>query len=193
MNNKIAIWIFFGIIVILQFYVPANMIFEQESIIKYGEEFKFITQPLDPNDPFRGKFIALDFSANNFRIADTNLTFEYDEIIYVKIDRDENGFAKITDVLKSEPTNDEIFIKAKVSSFNSDRMLYIVYPFNRFYMEESKAYPAELTINRTNRDSLESAYAIVSVKNGSAVLKDIMIGDNSIKDIIKQSQEKQKD
>ena len=49
-------------------------------------------------------------------------------------------------------------------------------PFNRFYMEETKAKPAEDSYRKAHRDSLPSnIYASVYIKNGEAVLKDVII------------------
>ena len=58
--------------------------------------------------------------------------------------------------------------------------LLIEFPFDRFYMEESKAYDAELTYNRTLPDTSQVAYALVNIKNGESVLKDVMINGISI-------------
>ena len=45
-------------------------------------------------------------------------------------------------------------------------------PFNTFYMEETKAYDAEMAYVEANRDSLSNnIYALVYIKDDHAVLK----------------------
>ena len=51
-------------------------------------------------------------------------------------------------------------------------------------MEESKAYKAERIYRDGLRDSTKQTYALVSVKKGNAVLRDVLIDDVSIKDIV---------
>ena len=51
-------------------------------------------------------------------------------------------------------------------------------------MEESKAYEAELTYRQSQRDTTKLTYALVSIKNGDAVLKDVLIDGISIKEIV---------
>ena len=52
-------------------------------------------------------------------------------------------------------------------------------------MEESKAHEAELVFRRLQKDDGRTADALVSVKNGDAVLKDILIDGQSIKEVVK--------
>ena len=71
MSTKIIVIIAFIFMVFAQWYVPSKMILDREDILKNGEEFKFLTQPIDPSDPFRGKYITLnsEMSIFNCQIA----------------------------------------------------------------------------------------------------------------------------
>ena len=112
------------------------------------------------------------------------------EKIYVYLTTDTNGFAKVRSVSKEEPADKQIFLKAKVSYITGGgtNKLIIDYPFDRFYMEESKANEAELLYRQLQRDTSKTAYALVSVKNGDAVLKDVLIGGTSIRELVKANQ-----
>ena len=55
-------------------------------------------------------------------------------------------------------------------------------------MEESKAKPAEDLYMESQRNIDNMTYALVSIKDGDAVLKDVIIDDKSIKEIVKESQ-----
>jgi len=187
-NNKIIFAIFI-VVAIVQLYIPIKMIFNNEDVLKTGKQFKFKTAPIDPNDPFRGKYISLRFD-DNTTVFRTTEDWERDESIYVLLEEDMNGFAKIKDVSRQEPNNETDYVKAKVGygvfKWQSNNRLVIDYPFNKYYMEETKAYDAEQIYNRTVRQRDEQpAYAIIAVKNGVAVLKDVMIDNVSIKEIVK--------
>lgn len=48
----------------IQLAIPGYMIFEQNQILTEGTAYKFKTRPIDPYDPFRGRYVTLAFEAN---------------------------------------------------------------------------------------------------------------------------------
>jgi uncharacterized membrane-anchored protein len=191
MRNKKLILAAFILVALVQLYVPAQMIFEREQILAKGTEFKFETAPIDPNDPFRGKYVNLQYKNKVIEIQN-EADWLNGEDIYVILAKDNNGFAKIQSVSKTKPSDEFSFVKAKVSFVSDDgsQQLTVYYPFDRFYMEESKAVEAEHVYNRSLPDTNQRAYALVKIKDGEAVLKDVLINDISIKDIVNSEREK---
>ncbi|WP_435623526.1 GDYXXLXY domain-containing protein [Flagellimonas sp.] len=189
MKSTKAIFPLFILIALAQLFVPAQMIWNNEDVLETGKAFKFKTAPIDPNDPFRGKYIFL-----NFDNVDVEIPKEHDwkrgELVYVSLMENPKGFAEISSVSKEEPKETEDFVLAKVgfiNSYNTDiTTMTILYPFERFYMEESKAYDAELTYRDSQRDTTKTTYALVHIKNGDAVLKDVLIDGVPIKDLVKK-------
>ena len=194
MNSKKLLLIAFILVVLVQWCIPAKMIWEKETILDTGIEFKFKTAPVDPNDPFRGKYITLSYDENTITVSDGQ-DWVTGESIYVTLTNDTAGFAKIASVSKTKPTDNESFITAKVryATGNGSNKLIIDYPFDRYYMEESKAYDAELTYRMSQQDTSKITYALVSIRNGKAVLKDILIDGTSIREIVKTNQRKNKE
>lgn len=192
MNKTILIPAFI-LMVALQLYIPARMISRKESILAGGKEFKFRTAPIDPTDPFRGKYITLSYEANSFHVANAE-DWNQGDPIFVLLGEDEKGFVKINSILKDRPVDDENYVKASIDYIIADTLSYVTigYPFTRFYMEESKAQSAQDVYTETARDTNQVAYALVSIKNGDAVIKDVMIDDVPISEVVKQLQEKQK-
>ena len=188
MNKKNQLLIF-AVVALAQLYVPAKMIWNQESILKDGVEYKFKTAPIDPNDPFRGKYITLSFEETNYTVQDET-DWGRGEQVYVLLKTDTSGFAKIDSVSKQIPSSDQDFVKAKVwfVSGNDENNLSIDYPFNRFYMEESKAKDAEITYRESQMDTTKTTYALIQVKNGDAVLKDVLIDGVPLKKLVKNAQ-----
>jgi uncharacterized membrane-anchored protein len=72
MDRKKILILAFALMVVAQFYVPISMITESEDILSEGTPYKFRTAPIDPNDPFRGKYITLSFKENFCTVSDKN-------------------------------------------------------------------------------------------------------------------------
>jgi len=189
MNNKKIILPVFIIIALVQLYVPASMIFNKEKVLETGAVYKFKTEPIDPNDPFRGKYIILNFERNTFQVENTE-DWTRGEYIYVYLTQGSDGFARINSITKEKLTDNQDFIKTKVKYIASDstNTITVEYPFNRFYMEESKAYEAEVVYRQSQVDTTNLTYALVSIKNGDAVLKDVLINETPIREIVKERQ-----
>ena len=190
MNSKKIMILVFILVALVQIYVPAKIIIDRVIVLNSGKEFKFRTAPIDPNDPFRGKYIDLYFSDNMVDIQ-TKENWVHGEPVFVLLATDSSGFAKLTSVSKNKPSGTQDYLFAKVGYVNyNDSKLSIEFPFDRFYMEESKAYDAELTYNRISRDTNQIAYALVNIRNGESVLRDVMINGVSIKELVRQEQNK---
>ncbi len=187
MSYKKIILICFCLMVVLQLWTPAAMIWNQEAVLKTGKAFKFRSAPVDPNDPFRGKYINLSFDENTFKM-NAPTVLQSGENIYVLLSNDSAGYAKIISVQSAKPNSSTDFIKAKVNYFVNDstRQVFIEWPFNRFYMDEAKAYDAEKVYVKSAADSNSITYALVKVKNGEAVLENVFINDKPIASYIKK-------
>ncbi len=187
MNYKKILWICFGLLVLLQLYTPAAMIWNREAVLKTGKAFKFKSAPVDPNDPFRGKYIVLSFAENSFKL-NAPANWESGETIYVLLGNDSAGFAKIISVQAAKPLAGADFIKATVNYFSGSgtKEVFIEWLFSRFYMEESKAYNAEQEYIKSSADSSSITYALVKVKNGDAVLENVFINDKPIASYLKK-------
>ena len=71
-------------------------------------------------------------------------------------------------------------INRRLNKFISWGKTRLVYPFERFYLEEHKAPRAEKRYRLATRNSLQTTYAIVRIKNGTTVLEDVLIDGHSI-------------
>ncbi len=191
MNNIKLILAAFILVALAQLYVPTKMILDRENVLANGIELKFRTAPIDPNDPFRGKYINLQYENTLTEIQSAEAWLR-DEDIYVILTKDEHGFATIASVSKTKPADELAFVKAKVKFRSTDRKVIFEYPFDRYYMEESKAYEAEQIYRQSLPDTNQKTYALVKIKDGKAVLKDVLINEISIRDIVNREREKNK-
>ena len=189
MNLKKAIFPIFILMVSVQLYVPSSMIWHNEDILETGKEFKFKTAPIDPNDPFRGKYIILDYDNNVVKVSKEH-DWKRGEDIYVSFTENKDGFVVAKTISREKPSTDTHFVKAEVGFINyTNNDLSFDYPFDRFYMEESKAHDAEITYWESQRDTTKTAYALVHIKNGDAVLKDVLIDGVPIRELVDTEKE----
>lgn len=182
--NKPLVAILFVLMCIGQWYVPGAMIAAQEDVLRNGEVFRFRTQPVDPTDPFRGKYITLSFRDDTFETTDAD-QWNYGDKVFVVVEPDAEGFARIVGLSDVKPAEGLDFLAAKIS-YGSERQVRVQFPFDRFYLEESKASGAEDAYRESNRDSTQVTYAVVRIKDGLSTLEDVMIDDRSIGDIVRE-------
>lgn len=175
MNNKLILPAF-AIMVMAHFYFPVQMIMEKEKTLTSGKEFRFRTAPIDPSDPFRGKYVALSFEQTSGSVRDAE-GWNHGDPVFVSIINDSSGFAMVKSLSQEPPVDTEDYIKATINYVVTDTLSWVsfTYPFDRFYMEESKATNAELAYNEAAADTGQLTYALVMVRNGDAVVKDVLI------------------
>ena len=193
MTAKKSLVVVFVLMVLAQLLAPLKMIFDKEKILAEGKLFKFRTAPIDPNDPFRGKYITLNYAASSF-VVDSAEDWNTSQTAFVVMDADEKGFVSIRNVLKEYPGDEYDCVQAKVAyvtmkkdSQTVQQELNLEYPFERFYMEETKAPLAESMFWEMARDTTKTTYALVSIRQGKAVIKDVFIGESSLRSLVEQS------
>lgn len=183
MIQKSIFWLFL-LLALVQWAIPGNMIMEQETILKEGKAYNFETRPIDPADPFRGRYITLDFKENQFKMFKDSTWEEIhnDQPIFVELGTDSAGFVKILNVHKTEPNADYLKVKDWYTwtDGNDTTRINLHYPFNRFYLEESKAPKAEEVYREARRDPSQQAWAVVKILNGQAVLEEVMLNGKPI-------------
>lgn len=182
---KTSMSILFAVMVIAQIFVPSKVILDQENILKNGTAYRFKLEPIDPNDPFRGKYIILNFEEDKFPNS-TMTDIEYNEPLFVEIANNADNFMTIKNVSKKQPSDGVDFVNAK-SSYRWGRKrnhLKLDYPFDKFYMEETKAPLTEAKFREMRRDSNTVAWAVVKVLDGGAVVEDVLINGESVRSIL---------
>ncbi len=188
MNKQFLIWAAFVVTVLVQLYVPINMILSKQDTLKTGQTFKFKTAPVDPEDPFRGKYISLNYKQNAVEVANQD-EWATEAPIYVSVEKGPDGFARLRSVSKAPPKHKSHYFRAKVDYTNptDSNEILIDYPFDRFYMNEFKVDTAEDKYRKALADTSATTYAVVSIKDGDAVVNDLVINGQSLKSLIGDS------
>ena len=167
----------------VQLAVPGYMIFEQYQILSKGTVYKFKTQPIDPYDPFRGRYVTLAYNVDANPIP-TKEVFQRGDWAYALLSEDEDGYATFTQLVSEEPEAGQEYIEVEVSWGGTNRGHYIDLPFDRYYASEETAPNIERAVWR--RDQVEDVYAEISVLNGKATLKELYVEDLPIREYLEQ-------
>jgi uncharacterized membrane-anchored protein len=180
-TSKIIGWAAFALMVLAQWGVPWHMVWAREQVLLHGEEFAFKTAPVDPNDPFIGKYVQLAFDASSLNTpGDTS--WQSGEWVYALLGKDSLGFARIETIQRQKPNHTDTFLHLRVSYAEASLTpsVFLEFPFDRFYLEEYKAPRAEAAYNKAQSDTTSQTYALVKVWKGDAVLTDVQIDGVSI-------------
>ncbi|HYC84206.1 MAG TPA: GDYXXLXY domain-containing protein [Chryseosolibacter sp.] len=186
-------FLFFGLMCIGQWFVPGKMIADNESTLANGKLFRFKSAPVDPTDPFRGSYIVLSFdiTAINQKKGEQ---WKSGDHVFVSIGNDSAGFAAVKEASLTRPSTTSHYVEVALTHNryrDHEGVFRIEWPFDRFYMEESKAPAAErIYDSRAREDSTQVAYAEVRVKDGTAVIEDVKINDRSVVDIVRENNKK---
>jgi uncharacterized membrane-anchored protein len=97
MPNKSILLLIFLFVAFLQILVPANMIFQKNKTVVTGTLYKFKVKPVDPADPFVGRYVDLSFDQDTFVIKDSKF-YKDQETIYVEIGHGIDSFAIIKNI-----------------------------------------------------------------------------------------------
>ena len=184
---KYSYVIAFVVLALVQWVLPGRTIWEKDQVLKKGQLFKFQTEPVDPSDPFKGKYITLNFAENSF--TDTlNRDLHGNDQVYVILAKNPQGFAVIENISVEEPKSTNSYVRAQVFYVSSEKdsiTVHLNYPFDEFYMDEYKAPKAENIYRESNRNTANKTYASVKILNGDAVVENVYINDVPIGQLIK--------
>lgn len=181
MNVRVALLIAVGLV---QLAVPGWMIFQQEQTLRLGKEYKFETEPVDPYDLFRGRYVALRFKAAEFESKGQS-DLPSNGKVYVAVKPNEAGFAVVEQVSRTPLQGDNVFQATTTNRWRS-KTLHLAFPFERYYMAETLAPQAEAAYRAANRrNSSQQAWAVFRIWHGNAALADLIIDGEPIRDYLR--------
>jgi len=100
----------------------------------------------------------------------------------------------LQELISANIISEEKRLKLKLTSTIKKRGIlkaeYCIRRFRRLVLKRQyKAAAAETEYRAANLDSTKKAFALISLLNGEAVIKDVIIDDRSLKDWVKQRQQ----
>lgn len=183
-------WSLFGILCLAQVSVIGFQIVKYERILTQGEIFYFDVLPLDPYDPFRGRYVTLRFKdANKAPLAKEDEFMEEQRIKGYALLEKQEDVTVIKEVTFHKPKRSN-FLEVTLSSTDTlyrginekhETMVYFSLPFDRFYMREDLAPKAELLLRAGSGVALK---AKLRVLEGKGIIEDLVVGDVSLSQFI---------
>lgn len=164
----------------VQLAVPAGLIAKHEVVLRHGVAYRFRTQPVDPYDAMRGRYVALRFAQEENVPLDVASGCERGDRVHAVLGEDEHGFARIEVVTRDRP-RDRASMPVDVVYVHQGKVR-VRFPFDRFYMNEKLAPTAERAYAEATRVTATNSYAVVRVLNGTAVIEQVVVGGIPISD-----------
>ncbi len=198
MTIKKGFFFAFAAIIIL---IPVYVAMSSQNVLDNGKLYKFKPMAYDPLDPFRGKFLRVNYETD---FVLTKFDFDEGETAYVSIGVDKEGFAFFKEAHKSPPaTEDYLTTKIRRSrlarsledqiaameegGFDPSKMdtrgevsIDIPNNMNKYFINEDDALKAE-KVFVTEREHI---YIGVRILGGEARLEDIYVHDQPIKEYL---------
>lgn len=183
METKKLILIAFLVLAFIQIYIPARTVFEKETIITEGKEFKFKVAPIALNELIRKQYTSLFFLERSFLFNSTE-NWTNNQVVYVTMTEDSLGFAKVHEVLKEAPVGNPYYIKTVVIVNQQNNIKpSIVFPFNEYHIERSMLPKAKKVNAGANQSTNKPAYAVVIINKGDGFLKDVFVDGKNLKNL----------
>lgn len=195
MSLKKVLFIAFAAIILL---IPIYVAVSSQNVLDNGKLYKFKPMAFDPFDPFRGKYLRVNYQTNDIP---TEFNFEDGETVYVSIGQDQDGFAFFEEAFKSPPKNVDYLKSTVESSFVNEFLqreiemalergdndmetidtrnkvtIKIPDNMNKYFINENAALRAEKVFRRKR----DNCYIGVRIMDGTAILEDIYVFDQPI-------------
>jgi hypothetical protein len=178
----------FALVALAQLFVPWQMISKQSGFAESGVVYKFKIDAKiyegdnRPGATIRGKFIWLNFEADNIKIADKK-EWTRQQSAYVKFTSDSLGFVKIASVTRTKPANSIEWVRARAwIPWKDTTSLHLEYPFNRYYIKDTNPREIESIIKNGLGDSLKVNYLDVRIRENQFFVNDLLIDGVSFKE-----------
>ncbi len=173
-----------GLIGLIQIATPLTMIARREITLRQGKIHRFRAAPVDPYDPFRGRYVTIAIASRTASISPNHSVQRGDQVA-VSLVTSADGFTSCSMILDS-PKEDDNWLWARVQWVSTDTV-HLELPFDRYYMNEQLAPAAERLYwqhQRSGRENADPVWVSVRIHQGQAVLERLMIGEQPIEMIL---------
>jgi uncharacterized membrane-anchored protein len=170
----------FGLACLAQIAVPGSLVVQHELTRSGGTLWKFQTAPVDPNDPFRGRYVRLSFTAEREHVPFADSETMYvgpDTRMYAVLAAGPDGFARLVRLHEARPASGDYL---DVFVYGSASEAVVRLPFDRYYLPEDRAPQVEREYFEASRSAQSNTYAEVRVRNGHAALTALVLGGKPV-------------
>jgi uncharacterized membrane-anchored protein len=159
---------------------------QREIVLDRGTLYKFRTAPIDPYDPFRGRYVWLNFEGSTSVPYVGDGDPPHNRYVYATIEVGEDGFAEFSGADVRPPASGDYLRAYAMYWQHQDRLLDLRLPFDRYYMNAAAAPEAERVVREHSTVTNRNAHVTVRVLNGRAVLEQLYVADIPIEEFLRQ-------
>lgn len=159
------------------------MIADRAAILRDGQDVVLKTEPVDPRDLLRGRYVRLNYAISTIAAPLFNLEagerLERGATVYVKLVEGADGYWAATDAAATPPEGGEsVWIRGKVryGVWPASETVAVEYGIERFYTPETEAPEIE----KEMRDGMVTDIVIAVGDDGRAQIKALRQGQNTI-------------
>jgi len=197
MNMSVR-FVLFAVFAAVTLAAPLSIIWKYENTLRHGTLFKFRTQPVDPVDAFRGRYVTLsfadDFVADGGRTDKWATNNEPGGILYVRLKNDAQGFAVPVESSRKRLSGDDVV--TVTDAYRHRDGWRFDYPFDRYYLPEDVAPMAEQLYREANRGARSrdgakvDTYVAVRVRNGVGVIEELYLNGVPVREAVRAEMQK---
>lgn len=184
-NLRIALFI---LVALAQFAVPGSVIWKRAKTLREGRVWKFKTEPVDPVDLFRGRYIALRFTAETFP-AEKSFEEENprrkDNGVFAVLRETADGFAEVERLSSESIAGDNVIASERRYWDERKKAQHVSFPFDKFWVNEKIAPAAEKTYRENSRRGKQNAYVTVRVHDGDAGIEQLFIENQPLPEYLR--------
>lgn len=171
----------FVLLCLAQLAAAASGIARFERTLSEGASYRFRCAPVDPEDPFRGRYVQLRFAGTEVEIplpAGGSASGK----VYALLGVDPSGFAVVTELRAEAPASgDYLYVSGWSTGSVQGNVTRLSLPFDRYYMEESKAPAVEAAYRQATRRGGEvDAWVTLRVLDGLGVIEQLVIDGHPV-------------
>lgn len=169
------LWLLLGLSMLA---VPLSMIIRKEYALAHGQDIRLRLAPIDPSDPFRGRYMNLSFAIErpSYTVPPeaSDDSSQTKRPVYAFLTLDTEGYASVSSLTAKKPT-EGLYLRVEILPY-SDR---IRVPFNRFFLNEEAApalekQAAELLRKASAEGKEAPVYATVRLHEGEGVILELV-------------------
>lgn len=174
---------------VVQLAVPASLVVKHEQTRSSGTPWRFQTAPVDPSDPYRGRYVRLGYAVEATPVAVAAPDGDhvaYDQRVYAELAPGSDGFARLVQLHRERPEGVEyIDVFARAAPNDGDdgppKALHVHLPFDRFYLPEHRAPQVEQDYLRASREAQANTWVEVRVLDGHAALVSLVLDGEPVR------------
>lgn len=158
-----------AVLALAQLVAAGSSIARYERTLRSGVVYRFLAEPVDPEDVFRGRYLQLGFAAS--RQVMSRPGNDPTALVYARLGVDTQGLAVVQGLQAERPEQGD-YLAVRTRWASSDGVGVELF-FDRYFLEESKALEAE----RLYRDAAQRSQAVVAVRvlDGLGVIEDLYV------------------